>query len=73
MYQKAIAEILESIKAPAGLTPAMVEAFMRLEYGTLDHLPNSRFIEESKMCADEAKADPDFIPEMQLCAESYGL
>jgi len=45
-YQKLLHEL-----AP-DLNPAGVEASMRLQYGTLNHLPREVFAEEAKLAAD---------------------
>jgi hypothetical protein len=52
------------------LKPAGIEASMRLEYRTLDHLPHSKFVEEAalaEMCEEEK---PGYLKEI---AESMGL
>lgn len=47
-YQELIQQILDAL----GLTadPRHVEAYMRLEYGTLDHLSRADFRREAKVC-----------------------
>lgn len=64
MYQELIATI-----AP-GYDPRHVEAFLRLEFGTLDHLSRGRFeheVREACACIDAA---PDVAEQV---ARSYGL
>lgn len=61
-YQRLIREI-----APAGPNPAAVEAWMRAEFGTLDHLPRSRFASAAKEAEGIGR---DFLRQL---AESYGL
>lgn len=53
-----------------GYDPRHIEAFMRLEYSTLDHLTPEKFRAEvavAKLCCDE---DPTMG---ERCARSYGL
>lgn len=45
-YQALIKTIL--VKAGSDADPRHIEGFMRLEYGTLSHLPRSRFVSETK-------------------------
>ena len=63
-YQKIIRE-LDSTVNPAG-----VEASMRLQYGTLDHLCNATFKQEIKIAKACEKAEPGFL---KGCAESMGF
>jgi hypothetical protein len=63
-YQKLLHEL-----AP-GLNPAGVEASMRLQYGTLNHLPREVFAEEAKLAADCERQSPGFL---RRTAESFGM
>lgn len=63
-YQELIHEIDPKVN------PAGVEASMRLQFGTLDHLPREEFEREisvARMCEDEA---PGYMRDV---AASYGL
>ena len=51
--------------------PRHIEAFMRIQYGTLDHLPRSKFEEEVKLFhMGGASGGGD---EWEECAKSFGL
>ena len=63
-YQKLLHEL-----AP-DLNPAGVEASMRLQYGSLNHLPREVFAEEAKLAADCERQSPGFL---QSAAESFGM
>ena len=63
-YQQSIHDIDPS------LNPAGVEASMRLQYGTLDHLVHETFIEEVQIAKDCETADPGYL---KGAAESYGM
>ena len=63
-YQKLLHEL-----APA-LNPAGVEASMRLQYGTLNHLPREVFAEEARLAADCERQSPGFL---RRTAESFGM
>jgi hypothetical protein len=54
-YEKTISEIAPDVDAAA------VEAFMRLQYGTLDHLSRDDFKQEIRLFRQCQKADPDLI------------
>lgn len=69
MYRKAIRETLVR-SGRTGIDPRHVEAFMRLEHGTLDGLSSERFREEVEIGAECAAADPVAAEEL---AKSYGL
>lgn len=69
MYRKLIAEILASLGRP-DVDPAHVEAFMRCEYRTLDHLSRAKFVRETKMAIPQIDADKKSFEEL---AESYGM
>ena len=65
MYQQLIQEL-----AP-GHDARHIEAFMRLEFGTLDHLSREKFAREVRMaeaCIDEGGEDM-----AEGLAKSYGL
>lgn len=47
-----------------------VEAYMRLEYGTLDHLSKQRFDGLARSCAKAVRLNPAVAKEL---AASYGL
>jgi hypothetical protein len=69
MYKKVCEEALASIDC-ADIDWRHLEGFMRLEYGTLSHLPRSRFVTEARLLAvnwDEEKND------WERNAQSYGL
>jgi len=51
--------------------PRHVEAWMRLEFGTLDHLTAERF--ESEVCIANACIAEAGIEESEALAVSYGL
>jgi len=63
-YQKLLHEL-----AP-DLNPAGVEASMRLQYGTLNHLPREVFAEEAKLAADCERQSPGFL---RRSAESFSM
>ena len=64
LYQKSIHDIDPSINPPG------VEASMRLQHSTLDHLPHKTFVEEVKIAKDCEAADPGYLKGI---AESYGM
>jgi hypothetical protein len=66
MYQTLIAEL-----AGPGYDPRHIEAFMRLQYGTLDHLSRDQFkadVDLCKLCIDEIG-----VEEAEKIAASYGM
>ena len=63
-YQKLLHEL-----AP-GLNPAGVEASMRLQYGTLNHLPREVFADEAKLAADCERQSPGYL---RRTADSLGM
>ena len=63
-YQKLLHEL-----AP-DLNPAGVEASMRLQYGTLNHLPREVFAEEARLAADCERQSPGIL---RSTAESFGM
>ena len=52
------------------INPAGVEASMRLQYGTLDHLTRQTFAAEIKLARHCQEQDPDFLRSL---AASYDL
>jgi len=63
-YQKLLHEL-----APK-LNPAGVEALMRLQYGTLNHLPRNVFAEEAKLAANCERQSPGHL---RRTASSLGM
>jgi len=63
-YQKLLHEL-----AP-DLNPAGVEASMRLQYGTLNHLPREVFADEAKLAADCECQSPGYL---RRTADSLGM
>lgn len=61
----------EQIKSLSSNDPRHVEAWMRLEHGTLDHLDAARF--ESEVCAANACITEAGAEESEALAASYGL
>lgn len=64
-YQGIIHEVL-----PNGPNPAGVEASMRLQYGTLDHLPREEFRREARLAAACEAQSPGILKGL---AASYGM
>jgi len=60
-YQKLLHEL-----AP-GLNPAGVEASMRLQYGTLNHLPREVFAGEARTAADCERQSPGYLRRTADC------
>jgi hypothetical protein len=65
MYQKLIREI------DTKHDPRHIEAFMRVEFGTLDHLPADRFRDEVRIAAQ--CVDEGGVEMAEQIAKSYGL
>jgi|GEM_PF-2519233 len=63
-YQKLLREL-----AP-DLNPAGIEASMRLQYGTLNHLPREVFAKEAKLAADCERQSAGFL---RRAAECFGM
>jgi hypothetical protein len=59
------------IEALTSHDPRHVEAWMRLEHGTLDHLDAARF--ESEVCIANACITEAGVSESESLALSYGL
>ena len=70
MYQQTIREDLARI-GRIGIDPRHIEAYMRLEHGTLDALSKERFRGEVALCAECVIADG--ILNAESLAKSYGL
>ena len=66
LYQQRITEIVGP-----NYDPRHVEAFMRVQYGTLDHLPRDLFDEDARFCA--VCIDEIGTAEAEKVARSYGL
>ena len=64
VYQKLLHEL-----AP-DLNPAGVEAMMRLQYHTLNHLPREVFVAEAKLAAELERQAPGSLREI---ATSMGM
>ena len=52
------------------INPAGVEASMRLQFGTLDHLSKADFIAEIEIARVCQEQDPDYLHDV---AQSFGL
>ena len=63
-YQRLIHEIDPTVD------PAAVEAQMRLQYGTLDHLPRSTFVSETRIAKQCEAAQPGYFA---MIKRSYAL
>jgi len=63
-YQKLLHEL------GPDLNPAGVEASMRLQYGTLNHLPREVFTREVEIAAECESHFPGYLREI---AESFGM
>lgn len=68
-YQKVISEILEELGL-TGYDPRHIEAYMRLEHGTLNRLSRGQFRREVKICAECVDEDADGAESL---AKSFGL
>ena len=63
-YQRLIHEIDPAIN------PAGVEASMRLQYSTLNHLPHEEFVRETKLADAMEREEPGCLCRI---AKSYGM
>jgi hypothetical protein len=70
MYTQMIREALAA-QGRIGVNPLHVEAWMRVEHGTLDHLSPSRFRSEVRTAT--ACMDASTIDTNNRLAQSYGL
>jgi hypothetical protein len=68
-WEEACADMLAKIKRP-DVPPQVLEASMRLQYGTLGHLDNRTIRKEAKLAAAMWDEDPEGCRKM---AESYDL
>jgi hypothetical protein len=57
-------------EAAPDLDPRHLEAYMRLQYGTLDNIHRDRFLRELQECAAAVRLDP---AEAEDLARSMGL
>ena len=64
-YADLIREVVPS------LDPRHIEAYMRLEYGTLDHLDRLRFTREARIAAECVRVGG--AEDAESLARSYGL
>ena len=62
-----IREILSTMDPK--VEPIWVENFMRTEYGTLDHLPRSRFVQEAQMVVSALRSGETTYSEL---ADMFG-
>ena len=63
-YQKKLHAI-----AP-NLNPAGIEAAMRIQYGTLDHLPHETFKDEARIAGIIESVSPGYLAK---CADCVGM
>lgn len=70
MYQNHIREEVAR-NGRIGIDPRHVEGYMRLQYGTLDHLSRTEFNKEVKIGIE--CIDADGIVNAESLAKSYGL
>ena len=57
-------------KIDPAINPAGVEASMRLQYSTLDHLPHAEFVRETRLAAAMEREEPGCLA---MIAKSYGM
>lgn len=72
-YHGSIASALKGREIPEGATPGLVESFMRLQYGTLDHLDLRTFNREARLCLEairtlSPKEKADFMIDVRPCS-----
>lgn len=70
LYARVISEELTKLKR-SEIDPRHVEAYMRVQYGTLDHLDRRTFKKEVKVAVD--CIDQDGEDQAESLALSYGL
>lgn len=70
MYQATIAAILAALGRSDVSPPRHVEAFIRLEYRTLDHLSRADFRRETAIALECIDLDADAAERL---AQSFGL
>lgn len=71
MYRQTIREQLAALGLVGRHDPAVIEAWMRVEHGTLDHLDRERFRAEVQIasdCADAAGSEQN-----KAIVSSFGL
>jgi hypothetical protein len=68
-YGGFISDVLRSLRI-TGIDPRHVEAYMRLDHGTLDSLSRSDFVRETKEIVPIIMAD---VKSAERLAKSYGL
>jgi hypothetical protein len=66
MYQKLIAEL-----AGPGYDPRHIEAYMRIQFDTFDHLSRDDFKREVVIC--QQCIDVAGLEQAERCAKSFGL
>lgn len=69
-YQRIISEEAARKGLIGVVDPRHVEAWMRLEWGTLDHLPREKFAEYVDVAIDCEKAEPGVGESL---AKTFGL
>jgi len=69
LYTKVCKEALAQIKRP-DIDPRHLEGFMRLQYGTLGHLPREEFVAEARLLATCWDGEQE---NWEWNARSYGL
>ena len=70
-YQEMIRDRLAKTGHIGKYDPRHIEAFMRLQYGTLDHLGSHTFNKEVELCRN--CVDVGGTQNAENCALSYGL
>ena len=70
-YQDTIRFIIAKLGYIGKYNPRHIEAYMRLQYSTLDHLSYQDFVNECKICIKCIDAEP--IENAEKLAQSYGL
>lgn len=69
-YDQTIREVLAEIGLIGAADPRHIEGYMRLQYGTLDHLTRAQFRAEVQLCVQCVKADG--IANAERLAQSFG-
>lgn len=65
-YQDEIAKLV-----PHGIDPRHIEAYMRVQYSTLDHLDSYTFKREVKLCVECVRVGG--LEAAEAAAQSFGL
>lgn len=68
-YKTIIVEIMSEMKKTFTVSPEIVEAYMRLQYGTLNHLSREEFEKEIILAQGCFELDPEGSQEL---AQIYG-